>query len=77
LFCLSKELPVYIDIAEALKGMDDASNLLSSVEEDPPPHSIIQDREVAAKTLVSPVDAAFTLATKMVRRHAVVEIPGQ
>jgi hypothetical protein len=79
-FCRSTELPVYITIAKALEGMDDAAELLSSGEQDPVPLSIIlQVREVAAKTMApSPhLDDAFTLATQLVRGHAVAEIPGQ
>ena len=54
-FCMSTELPVYIAIAEALEGMDDAAELLSSGEEDPIPPSILQVREVAAKILAPPL----------------------
>ena len=45
-FCMSTELLVYIAIAEAIEGMDDAAELLSSEEEDliPP---ILQVRKVA------------------------------
>jgi len=48
------ELPVYISIAEALEGMDAASELLNSGEEDLAPLSILQVREVAARTLLPP-----------------------
>jgi hypothetical protein len=52
---MSTELPIYIAIAEALEGMDDAAELLSSGEEDPIPLSILQVREVAARTLAPPL----------------------
>jgi len=51
---MSTELPVYIAIAEALEGLDDAAELLSSGEEDPTPPSILHVKEVAAKTLPPP-----------------------
>ena len=53
-FCRSTELPVYISITEALEGMDDASELLSSGEEDLAPLTILQVREVAARILLPP-----------------------
>jgi hypothetical protein len=77
-FCRSIELPVYIVIAKALKGMDDAAELLSSGVEDSTPLSIMQVREVAVRTLapIPPSDVAFTLATQRVKGHASMEIPG-
>ena len=54
LLCRSTELPVYIAIAEALEGMDNASELLSGGEDAPPTSSILQVKEVAVKTLVFP-----------------------
>ena len=64
-FCRSMKLSVYISIAEALEGMEDASELLNNGEEDLAPHSILQVREVAARSLVPPPpsDVAFTLAS--------------
>ena len=53
-FCKSTELPVYIAIAEALEGMDDVGELLSSEEDVPAPPTILQVREVAARTLGPP-----------------------
>ena len=53
-FCMSTELQVYIAIAEALEGMDDAAELLNSGEDELAPPSILQVREVAARTLVPP-----------------------
>ena len=50
-FCRSTELPVYIAIAEALESMDDIEDLLSGEVEVPTPLSILQVREVAARTL--------------------------
>ena len=52
--CTSTELPVYIAIAEALEGMDDAEEILSREEDVPAPPSILQVREVAARTLGPP-----------------------
>ena len=61
-FCRSTEQLVYIAIAKALEGMD-ASELLSG-EEDLAPLSILQVREVVARTLLPPPsDDALTLAT--------------
>jgi hypothetical protein len=74
LIALCRELPVYIAIAEALEGMDDAAKLLSSGEEDPTPPSILQVGEVAARP--PPYDVAFALASQLVNGHAVVEVPG-
>jgi hypothetical protein len=54
-FCRSTELLVYIAIAEALEGMDDAAELLISGEKDPTPPSILQVREVAARTMPPPL----------------------
>jgi len=57
--------------------MDNAAELLSSGEEDPTPPSILQVREVAARTLAPPPsNDAFTLASQIVKGHAVVEVPG-
>jgi hypothetical protein len=53
--CSSTELPVYIAIAEALEDMDAAEVLLSSEVEVPTPLSILQVREVAARTLPPPL----------------------
>ncbi len=51
-FCRSTELPVYIAIAEALESTDDIEDLMCNEVEVPP--SILQVREVAARTLGSP-----------------------
>ena len=53
-FCTSTKLHVYITIAEALEGMADVSELLNSGEEDLVPLSILQVREVAAKSFLPP-----------------------
>ncbi len=74
-FYRSTEPPIYIAIAEALEGMDDAAELLSSGKEDPTPPCILQVGEVSARTLPSPSDVAFTLASQLVKGHAVVEDP--
>ncbi len=50
-FCRSTELPLYIATAEALEGMEDATELKNSEEEDPTPLAILQVTEVSAKTL--------------------------
>ena len=59
--------------------MGDAEELLSSGEADPPRVSILQVREVAARTLAPPPpsEAAFTLVTQLVKGHSVLEIPGR
>jgi hypothetical protein len=61
-FCRSTELPVYIFIAEALEGMEDASELLYNAEEDLVPLSIVQVREVAARTLLPPPRMMLSLS---------------
>ena len=62
-FCRSTERPVYIAIAEALESMDDIKDLLSNEVEVPTPLSILQVKEVAARTLPPPSNDAYTLAS--------------
>jgi hypothetical protein len=66
---------VYITIAEALESMDDIEDLLCNEVEVPTPPSILQVREVAARTLgLPPSDDAYTLASQLVKGHSMVEV---
>jgi hypothetical protein len=68
---------VYIAIAEALESMDVIEDLLSSEVKVPTPLYIFQIRKVAARTLGPPsFDDAYTLASQLVKGHALVEVPG-
>jgi hypothetical protein len=78
-FCRYAWLPVYFAIAKALEEMGDAEELLNNGEAGFTPLPILQVREVAARTLAPPPpsEAAFNLATQLVKGHSVVEIPGR
>ena len=64
-FCRSTELPVYIAIAEALESLDDIEDLLSSEVEGPTPLSILQVREVAARTMGPPLPPPLMLSPSL------------
>jgi len=82
-FCRKTELPIYIGIAEALEALGDTADML---EEDLPPSAELPCLSVAAIAVVAarvstslsiPSDVELRTATRLVRGHAVVKVPGK
>ena len=82
-FCRKTDLPIYIDIAEALEALGDAAEML---EEDLPPTkelpcvSVSAIATAAARVATSlsiPSDEEMLTVNHLVRGHSVVKVPGK